>query len=146
MDIKTTPYTQSLKALSVHPEFAMQIAWGEKTMEFRSWATKHRGDLLICSTAHPLKKGTIAGHALCIADLKDCVDFLDDDGNTVYAWVLENVRLIVPVPISGKQRLWDFTPEENKPLQIIGTNEYLNSLPEEEDDAIFSQVWQPLIF
>ena len=39
-----------MKALSVHPVFAMKIFSKEKTIELRTWKTDYRGDLLICST------------------------------------------------------------------------------------------------
>lgn len=137
-------YSKDLKALSLHPEYATEIAFGQKDVEFRKWQPSYRGDILICSTQHPIKKGTIHGHALCIATLVDCQKLPD---SPVYAWILDNIRLIVPVPISGQQRLWNYNISngEREPLQIIGTNDYLDSLPEEEDDAIFNRFWKPLI-
>jgi len=39
-----------MKALSISPEYALEILAGRKTIEYRSWKTNHRGDLLICST------------------------------------------------------------------------------------------------
>lgn len=44
-----------MKALSIHPEYAMNIIKGLKTIEVRSWTTKYRGDMLICATAKDLK-------------------------------------------------------------------------------------------
>ncbi len=40
-----------MQALSIRPEFAMEILVGEKTEEYRTWKTHHRGDLLICNSA-----------------------------------------------------------------------------------------------
>lgn len=39
-----------MKAISLWQPWASAIALGFKTVETRSWATKHRGDLLICSS------------------------------------------------------------------------------------------------
>lgn len=39
-----------MKALSLHQPYAQAVIIGSKTIETRSWATKHTGDVLICST------------------------------------------------------------------------------------------------
>lgn len=36
-----------MKTLTVRQPFASGIAWGEKTIEHRSWSAGHRGPLLI---------------------------------------------------------------------------------------------------
>lgn len=130
-----------MKALTLRPDFALQIAWGEKTTEYRSWYTHFRGDILITSSAKCIA-GTIPSHALCVAELYDIQP--DEDEEDLFDWKLRNIRLIKPVPIKGKQSLWNSTLELSD-LEIIGTNEELDALPEEEDDAIFNRVWQPLI-
>ena len=61
-----------MKALSIHPLYAMCIFFLEKTVEVRSWTTNYRGDFLICTTAKKFKD-TIPGHAICVANLKDVV-------------------------------------------------------------------------
>ena len=38
-----------IKAITLHQPFASLVAWGEKTIETRSWSTKHRGLLAIHS-------------------------------------------------------------------------------------------------
>ena len=45
----------TMKALSIHPIYAMCIVTGQKTVECRSWTTSYRGDILICSTAKKRK-------------------------------------------------------------------------------------------
>ena len=107
-----------MKALSIHPYYALAITEGRKTIECRTWNTVYRGDLLICATAKK-RKGTISGHALCVAELvnvrpftkKDlddaCMtpfDYMDD----TYAWELENIRYIKPIPLKGRLGLWDY--------------------------------------
>lgn len=101
-----------MKAISIFPPFAMLIMQGEKSVEWRSWKTDYRGDLLICSTAKRTP-GCISGHALCVARLADVVPFtrdhLDDAAlDTLpspagYAWILKDVRFIKPFPVKGQQ-------------------------------------------
>jgi hypothetical protein len=90
----------------------MLIMQGEKTIEWRSWKTDYRGDLLICSTAKRVPN-CISGHALCVARLTDVVPFTREhlDGAALdtmpspagYAWMLEDVRFIKPFAIKGQQ-------------------------------------------
>lgn len=54
-----------MKALSVSSFYAMQIMLGNKTIEWRTWCTAHRGELLICSNRERTP-GTIPSHALCV--------------------------------------------------------------------------------
>lgn len=98
-----------MKALSIWPAYAMEIAYGFKTKEYRSWDTHYRGDLLICSTIGHGGKGTIPGHAVCVATLVDTKKI----SNNMYAWILENVRAIKPVKVKGQQRIFnvDIEPE-----------------------------------
>lgn len=106
-----------MKALSIHPEYAMNIIKGLKTVEVRSWTTKYRGDLLVCSTAKK-GKGLVSGHALGVVTLSDVSpmkrgharaamvnEYENWDG--YYAWTLKNPRPIVPFPIKGKLSLWE---------------------------------------
>lgn len=39
-----------MKALTIHSPWANAIAFGEKTIECRSWRTRYRGPLLICAS------------------------------------------------------------------------------------------------
>ena len=106
-----------MKALSIHPEYAMNIVKGLKTVEVRTWTTNYRGDILICATAKK-GKGLISGHALGIVTLADVVPMkrsharaamVDPDGYwfDCYAWILENPRPIKPFPMKGKLSLWE---------------------------------------
>lgn len=134
-----------MKALSIHPNFAMLIFAGQKTVEIRTWKTDYRGDLLICSTAKKIKN-TIPGHALCVVSLDDVMPFTKkhekaacvtplDDYNNLYAWKISNLRYIRPIPIKGKLSLWEYN----------GEVEYL-ALPEtdEEDERLYHEVYEPL--
>lgn len=134
-----------MKALSIHPWYACRIFAGLKTIECRTWSTDYRGDLMICSTAKKCKD-TIPGHALCVVDLVDVVPFerkhLDaalieskDFQPGCFAWILDNVRIIRPVPVKGKLSLWDYD----------GPIEYLEEAEsDEEDEKMYHEIWEPL--
>lgn len=107
-----------MKALTIMPEFAMNIALGQKTVEVRTWKTNYRGPLVITSSARRFK-GLISGYALCTVDLIDCVPMTKalakkagikwETGlkETTYAWILDNNNLIIPQPVKGKLSLWE---------------------------------------
>jgi len=90
------------KALSVKQPWASRIADGSKRIEYRSWQTHYRGDLLICATARPVIAGLPRGVALCLVDLLDCYE--NENG---WSWRLGNVRLIRPFPVKGRLRLYE---------------------------------------
>lgn len=136
-----------MKALSIHPYYAMGIAVKEKTIECRTWQTDYRGELLICST-NKKYHGTIPGHALAVVELADIVPFTQKHLDAAlmdkaefqpgcYAWILKNARCIEPFAVKGKLSLWDCDHD------II----YLPEPQNETDDAVlFEKYWQPLIF
>ena len=81
---------------------------GWKTIETRTWPTKYRGDLVICSSQNP--KIEPYGKALCIVELYDVRPMEKKDEKKacveVYpkaqAWLLRNLRPIdPPVPVKG---------------------------------------------
>jgi len=104
-----------MKALSVKQPWAGLIASGRKTIETRTWQTQHRGDLLICSSAQP--EGPDSGKALCIVRVVDCRPMTKQDERAAcchlyagaWAWVLEGVRLIDPVPVKGRLGLYELS-------------------------------------
>lgn len=121
-----------MKAISLWQPWASLIAVGLKTYETRSWSTKHRGPLLICSakkepyeddlilweSKHPLP----LGKALCVVDLVDCLPTEEITSSQIvdgdwrygdfspgrFAWKLENVRAFKePFPVRGAQGLFE---------------------------------------
>ena len=137
-----------IKALSIHPDFALSIFTGGKTVECRTWKTDYRGDLLICSTRKKVK-GTIPGHALCVVKLADIQPFRrkhlkaaqmssTDYQPGLYAWILEDVRTIIPFEVKGKLSLW----ECDHPIQYVDDSP--DSMSEEEGDKLFKEIWEPL--
>ena len=137
-----------MKALSIHPYFAMEIFFLEKTIECRTWTTRYRGDILICSTAKKFTD-TIPSHALCVVTLKDIVPFEkkhleaarmfpEEYSPNTYAWMLEDVRIIKPFPVKGKLSLWECDHEISF---IEGVN-----VSEEENDRIFDEYFEPIMY
>lgn len=95
-----------MKALSIRGDYALEILLGEKTEEYRTWTTKYRGPLLICSTAEKIS-GTISGHALCVTEVTSIKKLRDG----TFAWQLGNVQYIKPFSVKGQQRLYN-VPDE----------------------------------
>lgn len=134
-----------MKALSIHPVYAMCIVTGQKTVECRSWTTNYRGDILICSTAKK-EKGTIPGHALGVVTLEDIVPFqrkhlkgamMNNFSPEDYAWILTNPRVIKPFPVKGKQSLWTCEHEI----------EYLPEPKNEKEDEELGRIyWDPIMY
>jgi len=103
-----------MKAVSVRQPWAHMIMCGTKKYEYRSWKTDYRGDLLICSSAAPKVERTACGYALCIVNLTDVLEVNRHNyrslglsvppaqGEKLYAWKLENIRVIKPFPVKGK--------------------------------------------
>jgi len=104
-----------LSAVSIKEPWASMIARGEKTIELRTWRTKHRGKIVLCASKKP--EGGCAGNAFAIADIADVrpmreadreksgVDFCEG----LYSWILKNIELIEPFPVSGKPGLYKVT-------------------------------------
>lgn len=142
-----------MKALSIHPYYAMAIVTGQKSIECRTWKTDYRGDLLICSTQKKFH-GTIPGHALGVVTLQDVVPMTKkhlkdalmapaDFRPGLYAWIMTYNRLIVPQPVKGKLSLWecDITPEYIPDDEWIWTGE---GEPDADGDWI-AKYWAPLM-
>ena len=136
-----------MKALSIHPYYAMAILCRNKTVEVRSWKTEYRGDILICSTAKKYKD-TIPGHALCVATLtgiepmqeKHIKEALMDPSHLkqgLFAWKLENVRCIMPFPVKGRLSLWTCDHE----IEFV-------TIPEDDrkNSELFKEIYAPLMY
>ena len=145
-----------MKALSIHPYYAMAIVAGQKSIEVRTWKTDYRGDLLICSTAKKFHD-TIASHALGIVTLEDITPFKKKDCDAAlmlkseydqiegqaYAWHLTYNRLIKPIPIKGKLGLWEYDGE----IEIIPDEEWILKPGQNESTAgdWYKKYWKPIM-
>ncbi|MBD5807383.1 ASCH domain-containing protein [Lactobacillus sp. 0.1XD8-4] len=99
-----------MKALSIHPEYAMEILNGTKTEEYRTWTTHYRGDLLICNSAKKTH-GAVAGYALCVAKITGIEKRTASDG-PYYAWQIAPFKQggsywIDPVKVKGQLKLFN---------------------------------------
>lgn len=107
-----------MKALSVKQPWASLIAGGLKSVETRTWYTRYRGEMLICSSRRGGRDDSPLlprGQALCIVELVDCRPMTRDDEEAAcckvypgaYAWVLRNIRIIPRLRVKGRQGLFD---------------------------------------
>jgi hypothetical protein len=102
-----------LKAISVKQPWANLIASGEKTIETRLWETKYRGPLLIVSSKQPRIEP--AGFALALVELVDCRSMrIEDEPDAMcglydgaFAWILKDVRPIMPLAIRGQLGMFE---------------------------------------
>ena len=114
-----------MKALSVKQPWANMITCGDKTVETRTWSTNYRGELLIVASNNIDKR--IAprylaafgvqpqGKAIAIVELVDCRLMRKEDESLavyphksgLYAWVLKNIRKIIPFPVRGRFGLYE---------------------------------------
>ena len=112
--------------LSIRQPWVELILLGRKTIEVRSWSTKHRGDLWLhagkpvdakaCAAtgtpASELRRGALVG----VARVVECFEFdraswarhqsahlnYIDFRPGLFGWLLEGARRIEPVPYLGK--------------------------------------------
>ncbi|NOG40471.1 MULTISPECIES: ASCH domain-containing protein [Candidatus Brocadia] len=99
-----------MKAISIKQPFIGWILEGKKTLEIRSWQTKIRGDILLCSSKFPKIGELPLGHAVAIAEIVGCRPFMKKDAKLaccgyepgLYAWELANIRKIKAFPVKGK--------------------------------------------
>lgn len=111
---------KTVKAISLKQPWANLIADGKKTIETRKWATKYRGDLVICSSLKPEIKPY--GCALCVVELYDIKPMKDKHEKAAgikvyegaYSWFLRNLRKIDPVfPVQGQLGVYDLEIPES---------------------------------
>ena len=118
-----------MKALTIRQPYAQAVAWGEKTVEWRSWSTTHRGPLLICAGAawadgdYNIPEESLdmfpMGVALCVVDVLDVVPFTEAhvEGAVLeevptpagYAWLLGPPREVQSFPVRGKPGLFEIS-------------------------------------
>lgn len=127
-----------MKSLTISQPFAFLIADGQKPVENRSWPTNYRGSLAIHAgqgTQYLTKKeleNYTTGAIVATCELVTCLDVTNPSEKQrqelaaagigldeilghkhcegPWAWVLAEVRPCNPVPITGKQGLWDVPP------------------------------------
>lgn len=101
-----------MKALSVRGDYVMDMITGKKKIEYRTWSTKYRGPLLMCSTARKVA-GSAPGYAICIVNLYN-IEYSELDD--LYYWHIKDVRVIKPIHIKGQLKLFNVPDKLIKPI------------------------------
>lgn len=117
-----------MKALSVRGDYVMDMIAGKKKIEYRTWSTKYRGPLLMCSTARKVA-GSAPGYAICIVNLYN-IEYSELDD--LYYWHIKDVRVIKPVHIKGQLKLFNVSDKLIKPIS-----------KEQFDDEIKKYIYKP---
>lgn len=130
-----------MKAITIKQPWATLIAKGYKEYEFRTWKTKYRGEILIHagksfdkSALKKFEKYKLEypiGAIIAKATITDCLEVDDKFRKEIYpkeknvyaslktkshdgyAFKIENVKEVKPIPINGKLSLWDYKEVEN---------------------------------
>lgn len=109
-----------MKAIVLNQPWASMVASGRKTIELRSWSTKHRGPIVICAGVRGWSDEAVAtlgdgprGVELCVVNLVDVRPATEDDRDAagvggrvksldgLYAWVLEEPKPVKQAPVRG---------------------------------------------
>lgn len=142
-----------MKAISIRQPYVQEIIEGKKKFEYRSWSTNHRGELLICSSANPKIEGTVPGHALCIVELTDVIKVTRFNhrslglcapppyGEREFAWKLDNIKLIKPIPVKGKL---NFYYVDDSLIEVIDDGG--KALSEQEKKALYEAYIKDVIY
>lgn len=131
-----------MKALSIRGDYVRDIIEGRKTIEYRSWDTNYRGDLLLCSTAKKVAGGA-PRYALAVAKLTS-IEWNDFD--ECYYWHLAPFKedgsyLIEPLKVKGQLKLFNVDDKLIKKAPFIKVD---HSNPEFE--KWWQKTVQPLIY
>ena len=101
----------TMKAISIDPEYVLEIANGTKNEEYRKWSTSYRGDIIICTLA----TSSTYGFADLIAEIYDCEK---QDG--IYAFKLRNVKALKPFIVRGQQRIYNLAAPDDMTIYEPG--------------------------
>ncbi|MBU1046595.1 ASCH domain-containing protein [Patescibacteria group bacterium] len=105
---------KTYKAISLKQPYANLVCEGKKTIETRTWDTKYRGDLVICSPQNP--KIEPYGKALCIVEVFDTEPMQKKHEKKACVKVypkaqarhLRNIRKInPPIPVKGQLSIFN---------------------------------------
>lgn len=140
-----------MRALSVCPFMGTGIIFADKCVECRTWDTNYRGDLLICTTQRREVAG-IAGHAVAVVRIAETHPFTEGDIEPAwmesmperpsYAWTLDDLRLIKPFPVKGRQHFF------NVPDELVDVVAHVDPYdPDYEEFArTISTYYRPLVY
>lgn len=116
------------KALTVKNPYAEWIARGEKKIEVRSRDTKHRGELVICSSQKPLIQEMQSGCILATVNLWQTKPFKElteeeklstkipreqwDGLDEHYGWFLKDVVRLIEYPVKGQLGIFNLVMDK----------------------------------
>lgn len=133
-----------MKVISLKEPYATLIQKKHKRIETRSWKTSYRGELYIHASksimSDPVtkyayqyveKKDLQCGYIIAKCKLVDCIEMTEEwireikENNPKeyqlgiyevgrYAWILEEIEEIQPIPANGKLNIWDYKEEKNE--------------------------------
>lgn len=113
-----------MKTIVLRQPWASMVLEGRKTIELRTWITKHRGPVLIVAgkgvdaadaKRHGWRNGP-RGVALCIVDVVDVRPATLEDESAAgcrpdaareFAWELRNPRAVRQIPMIGRLGLYE---------------------------------------
>lgn len=109
-----------MNILTIKQPFVDLILTSEKTLEIRTWQTKHRGRLYIQSSQSPKIDGKLSGYLLGFVDLIDIRKMRKSDEKSAhtryidnaYAWILKNPQRIRPIPLKGQLGIFGINLKE----------------------------------
>jgi hypothetical protein len=130
-----------MRSLSIKQPWAALIAAGRKTIEVRTWTTKHRGDMVICASKKPDDAPGISmeaspdwgfGVTLALVELVTVRPLVREDHSDAFlsqpwssryegcfAWVLANPRRLEHQHVRGLQGL--FTIDDSSVIERTST-------------------------
>ncbi len=108
-----------MKALSIREPWAGMIRNGKKTIETRTWSTKYRGKLLLCTSKSPER--SFSGKAFAVASLVDVRPMTVEDEakaccriyEKAQSWILESLTFIDPFVVKGRLGLFEVDYEKD---------------------------------
>lgn len=149
-----------IPCLSVKNPYAHYIAEGEKKIELRSRDTKHRGDILICSSKTPFIPGMKSGVTKAFVELYDTVpaslltreEWLltkipEDKWKDNYrkmAWLLRNPRKVTQLPIVGQLGIYNLIYTKGMIKELSKMRESLIPLKMEAGFEAIKTEWNEL--
>lgn len=150
-------YSGGLKALSVKQPWALALVDGVKSIEVRTWTTKHRGPLVICASASPnnffwrdevehVHRLIPSGCIMAIVDLVDCRPMTKADEDDAicdycpgaFAWVVKPIAHCRPDPIMGKLNLYDVP--DDKLVRLVDETDWVFNYPPPQGGIKFTKL------
>ena len=125
-----------MKTITIKQPWASLIRDGIKKYEFRTWKTSYRGKIYIHAGLGEDKEAIKRlnmnidypkGYIIAEAEIIDCIEVdesfkkklkeeneniyqgaINHRGKNEYAFVLDNIKIIKPIPAKGKLSFWEY--------------------------------------